>query len=112
MLEAIPIAEHVQYAVVVLQNSWVLSEDKFDSLMRQQLGMYRGGLEQLDLLKRELISHDDVMRLVLRGRGYLGHLRLEGVIHGQNVATAHDVWSLLQRFADRVNEMAPAMPTK
>ena len=74
--------------------------------------MFRGGLQLFEQAKRELISRDDVLRLELRGRGYLGHLWLEGVISGQNVAIAHDVWSLFQRFADRVYEMSPATPAK
>ena len=111
LLPAVPIAEQVQYAIVVLQSFWVVPEEKFDSHMRSHLVMYSGGLEQLDQVKCELLRRDDAMRLVLRGRGYLGHLRLGGVIQGQNVATAHDVWLLLSRFADRVNEMSPGTPS-
>ena len=109
MLEAIPIADQVKYAIVVLQNGWVLSEEKFDQIMRRSLGMCRGGLQQFEQVKRELLRRDDVIRFVLRGRSYLGHLRLCGEISGQNVATAHDVWLLFSRFADRVNEMSPAV---
>ena len=112
MLEAVPVAQHVEYGIVMLRGCWVTSEERFDGLFRQHLGMFRGGLLLFEQAKRELISRDDVLRLVLRGRGYLGHLRLEGVISGQNVATAHDVWLLLSRFTDRVNEMSPAMPSK
>ncbi len=109
MLEALPIAEYVEYGLVLLRGSWVLPETRFDYLLRGHLGMYRGGRDAFEQVKRELLARPDVHRLELRGKGYVGHLRLYTELHGQQLATAHDAWLLLKAFEARVNEMAPAV---
>lgn len=111
LLEAVPAVEHIENVLAILRGSWVISEARLDYLTRCHLRMFRGGLAQFDELKRLLLGRSDVLRMVLRGRSYIGFLRTCGEVAGQEAATRHDVWLFVQAVASRVNEMSPATPS-